>query len=273
MTSKDNVLSILVHGASKVGKSTLTSTAPHPLLVIDAEGSWKFIRHIGYVDHGGEPCVGPACPLGAQLRRVRWDPLQPPPRYDGTWDVCYVGATSWDTMQRVHAWLTQSPHDFVSIVLDSITELQRRLKLNISGDGLVKGYDGWGMLLVKMDGLIRSFRDLTISPGPVRCVMFVAETREENGKWRPYMQGQISTSLPYWVDICGYIYQTRETDGDGNPTVKVVNLYVGTHPQFESGERVQGALPDNVRDPNITTIMTTIYPPELDNTHHTPQED
>ena len=244
--SKDQVLSILIHGASKAGKSTLTSTAPLPLLVIDAEGSWKFIREQGFK-------------TGKPLRKVTWDPMQAPPRHDGTWDVCYVSVASWATMEQVYRWLTQTPHDFVSIVLDSITELQRRLKQNIAPDGLVKGYDGWGQMLVRMDGLIRGFRDLTISPGPVRCVVFIAETREESGKWRPYMQGQISTSLPYWVDICGYLFQTREADGDGNLTKKVVNLFVGTHPSFESGERVQGALPDNVVNPSISDIMDTIY--------------
>ena len=259
---KENVLSILIHGDSKVGKSTLTSTAPPPILVIDAEGSWKFIRHIGYVEHKGERCPGIECAAGPTLRKVTWDPMQAPPRYDGTWDVCHVSVTSWETMQRVFAWLTQTPHDFRSIVLDSITELQRRLKMKISGDGMVKGYDGWGQLLVQMDGLIRGFRDLTISPGPVVCVVFVAETREKGGKWGPYLQGQIEVSLPYWVDVCGYIYQSREPDADGNPNVKVVNLYVGTHPQFVSGERVQGALADNVKNPHITTIIQTIYPPE-----------
>jgi hypothetical protein len=74
------------------------------------------------------------------------------------------------------------------------------------------------------------------------------------------MQGQISTSLPYWVDICGYVYQTREKDADGNATVKTVNMWVGTHPQFESGERVQGMLPDNVMNPNIAQILKTVYP-------------
>lgn len=244
---KENVLSILIHGDSKVGKSTLSSTAPTPMLVIDAEGSWKFIRQVGFDS-------------GIPLRKTTWDPVQAPPRWDGTWDVCYVSVATWDNMQRVFSWLTQTEHDFVSIVLDSITELQRRLKQRISTDGLVTGYDGWGQLLVKMDGLIRGFRDLTISPGPVRCVVFVAETREHNGKWGPYLQGQISISLPYWVDICGYVFQTRENDEDGNPTKKIVNLYVGTHPQFISGERVQGLLSDNVRDPNITAIMKTIYP-------------
>lgn len=247
---KGNVLSMLIHGSSKAGKSTLTSTAPLPLLVIDAEGSWKFIKTRGFRS-------------GVPLRKKTWDPAQgPPPRHDGTWDFCYVAVASWATMRQVYQWLTQAPHDFQSIVLDSITELQRRCKQNISSDGLVKGYDGWGALLVQMDGVIRGFRDLTIMPGPVRCVLFVAETREENGKWRPYMQGQISTSLPYWVDICAYAFQTRVADADGNNTVSQVSLFIGSHPSFESGERVQGALPDTIVNPDVEAMLDTIYAEE-----------
>lgn len=244
---KDEVLSILIHGDSKVGKSTLTSTAPPPILVIDAEGSWKFIREAGFQS-------------GVPLRRRSWDPVEAPPRYDGTWDVCHVSVANWGTMQRVYAWLTQTPHDFTSIVLDSITELQRRLKTNIASDGIIKGYDGWGQLLVQMDNLIRGFRDLTLAPGPVRCVVFVAETREQSGKWRPYMQGQIGVSLPYWVDICGYAFQSQLNDANGNPTLRALNLFVGTHPSFESGERVAGLVGPNIVDPNITRILQTIYP-------------
>jgi hypothetical protein len=241
---------MLIHGASKAGKSTVTSTAPLPLLVIDAEGSWKFIREQGFRS-------------GIPLRKMTWNPVEAPPRHDGTWDVAYVSITSWEDIQRVVAWLLSGQHDFVSIVLDSITELQRRLKTNISGDGIVKGYDGWGAVLARMDQLIRGIRDLTINPHqPTRCVIFIAETRELNGKWRPYMQGQIATSLPYWVDICGYLYQTRGPDADGNLTQKIVNLFVGSHEQFESGERVQGMLPDNIVNPSVSGMMDTIYPKE-----------
>jgi hypothetical protein len=248
---KERVISILIHGASKAGKSTVTSTAPLPLLVIDAEGSWKFIREQGFRS-------------GIPLRKKTWDPLEPPPRHDGTWDVAYVSIDSWESIQRVVGWLSSGQHDFVSIVLDSITELQRRLKTNISGDGVVKGYDGWGAVLARMDQLIRGIRDLTINAyQPVCCVIFIAETVERNGKWRPYMQGQIATSLPYWVDLCGYLYQSREADENGNMTRKVVNLFIGSHDQFESGERVQGLLPDNIINPNVSGMLDTIYPEEV----------
>jgi hypothetical protein len=245
--TKEDVLSILAHGDSKVGKSTFTSTSPTPILVLDAEGSWKFIRERGF--KSGNP-----------LRTRMWDPMGPPPRHDDTWDVCRVNVTSWETVQRVWTWLTQGEHDFVSVILDSVTELQRRLKMNIASDGVIKGYDGWGALLARMDTMLRGMRDLTLAHGPVRVVVFIAETAERAGRFAPVMQGQIRDQMPYWVDICGYMYQTSALSADGTATVKETHMWISPHERFVAGERVAGLLPSDLINPNITRMLDTVYP-------------
>jgi hypothetical protein len=246
--TKTNTISILIHAASKVGKSTLTSTTPTPVLVLDAEGGWRFIRTHGF--------RGPA------LRVTTWNPLTgPPPRHDGTWDVCLVTVDTWQTLLSAYVHMTQSPHDFRSIILDSITEVQRRCKKNLVGTEQMKIQD-WGQLLMQMDDVIRGFRDLNLRPGSVSCVVFISETKLKDGKWRPYMQGQIGDSMPYWVDICGYLYAEGEVDPhdpNGQATINVRKLLIGTHPQFEAGERVQGRLPDVIRDPNIAAMIDAIF--------------
>lgn len=252
----DDVISILVHGDSKVGKSTFTSTAPPPILVLDAEGSWKFIRRVGFT--------------GAPLRVRQWDAMTAPPRHDGTWDVCRVNVTSWDTIQRVYTWITQGEHDFKSVVLDSITELQRRLKLAIAADGVIKGYDGWGALLSRMDMMIRSVRDLTlVEHNPIKCVVFVSESSEHMGRWTPAMQGQIRSQLPYWVDVCGYMYASSVLAEDGQTTQRQVHMWIAPHEKFVAGERVAGLLPNDIVDPNITSMLTTIYPTQDNGTTST----
>ena len=134
MSKTDEVLSMLIHADSKEGKSTLTSTAPLPLLVLDAEGSWKFIDEVGFKS-------------GIPLRKIDWDPAREAiPRHDGTWDVVRVSVSSWQTMVQIYQYLTQHPHDFVSVVLDSITEVQRRCKQNIKGTAQMQ-IQQWGMLL------------------------------------------------------------------------------------------------------------------------------
>jgi len=215
-------MSWLIHGYSKRGKSTLAATVPKPALVLDAEGSWRFIP--GRVKY--------------------WDPLtQTPPEYDGTWDICVVHVREWNTVALVYQYLLQWPLPFVSVVLDSITEIQRRCKANLKGTEAMRIQD-WGVLLSVMDSTIRGFRDLClIQQLAVRCVVFVSETKEtQSGRLIPAMQGQIGTSLPYWVDICGYMYQDFELDTNGQPTLEVRRLWISPHAQYEAGERVQGKL-------------------------------
>jgi hypothetical protein len=215
---------MLVHADSKVGKTTFAATAPKPILALDAEGGWKFLP----------------------LRKVHWDPLlYAPPVYDGTWDVCIVTVRTWDTVQRTYQWLNGGEHPFESIVIDSITETQRRCKQNLVTVDRQMEIRDWGRLLDLMDATIRGFRDLTLHPTrPIRCAVFIAETRHHENKWRPYMQGQISTALPYWMDVVGYLFVDQANDEHGQPTVKQRKLLVSSHPMYEAGERVQGRLGD-----------------------------
>lgn len=243
-------LSLLVHAGSKVGKSSLASSGPSPTLVLDAEGSWKFI---------------PA-------RKRYWNPLTgPPPVYDGTWEVCIVNVHEWQVVPMVYNWITGYPTSFTTFVMDSVTEVQRRCKQNLKGTDAMKIQD-WGVLLSQMDATIRGFRDLTLMPGiPIRCCIFVAETRQgSDGKWKPFMQGQIEVALPYWVDICGYLYPDYEVDANGQATQEVRRLLIHPHAQYEAGERVQGRLGQVVTIPRppvgqvgtaVTDMMLALYGP------------
>lgn len=243
----DRTLSILIHADAKEGKSTLTSTVPHPALILDAEGSWKFIDEAGFAS-------------GVPLRKKTWNPaIEPIPRHDGTWDVVRVHVDSWQTMQYVYQHLTQSDHDFRSLVLDSITEVQRRCKANIKGGGQMQ-IQQWGQLLDQMDSLIRGFRDLSALPNTLTCVVFVAETKMDEGKWRPFMQGQIRYTMPYWVDICGYLFTELRPNGDKTDKIKRLLVGAGANPAYVAGERVQGRLPDIIDHPNIQVMMETVYP-------------
>ena len=116
-----------------------------------------------------------------------------------------------------------------------------------------------------MDTVIRGFRDLKDNPhNPIEVVVFIAETRISDGKWRPYMQGQITTALPYWMDVVGFLYVEQQLDENGQPTHKVRRLLVTPHPLYEAGERVQGVLGDVITAPNITTMINTIYPQKVE---------
>lgn len=242
---REQVLSMLLHASSKIGKTTLAGTSPKPMLLLDAEGGSKFLPYA----------------------KTTWDPVTgPPPECDDTWEICVVHIRQIETLAQVYQWLVVGQHCFASLCLDSISEAQRRLKDNIVGTNQMKIQD-WGTLLTRMDNLIRSFRDLTLHPtNPISVAVFISETREVNGKWKPYMQGQIAVALPYWMDIIGYLYVDQVPDVyDPLVTNQVRRLWIGPHPQFESGERVQGRLGTTfVEQPNIEGILQTVYPGILD---------
>jgi hypothetical protein len=243
----DQGLSMLVHGPSKAGKSSFSFTGPFPLCVLDAEGSTKFITTNGFAGLTGQD---------QKIRKIYWDPnTQSPPRHDGTWDVAVVQVLDWMTMRNAKERLQMEAHDFQSLSLDSITEIQRKCKANLGKPATMQQQD-WGVLLHEMDLLIRGFRDLLLLDNSLRVVTFIAETEDQRskGKWRPNMQGAIATSMPYWVDICGYAAQSIDESG-----ARGMNLLVANDPNYEAGERVQGRLPDVIRNPRIVDILHAVY--------------
>jgi hypothetical protein len=244
-------LSVLIHADSKTGKTTLASTAPLPIVALDAEGGWAFMANSKILTQM----------YGRPLRITRWDPCSgPPPRYDGTWEICVAIIQTWQALQCAYDWLVQGQHDFKSLVVDSITEIQRRCKMNLVMPTQPMQQQDWGMLLTMMDTVIRGLRDLKDNPyNSLEVIVFIAETRIIDGRWRPYLQGQITTALPYWMDIVGYLFVDTVLDENGQPTARVRRLLVTPHQMYEAGERVQGVLGDAVTEPNITQMVNQIY--------------
>jgi hypothetical protein len=243
-------LSMLIHTWSKIGKSTLGASAPYPICIVDAEGGTKFLANSAWL----------TARLGRPLNLAPWDPRNAPPELVDGQDGVMVTVHSWEDVTLVRQWLLTHRHPFRSVVVDSITEVQRRLKKNLKGEEALQIQD-WGVLLTKMDSFIREVRDLSNDQySPVEVVVFIAETRQVNGKYVPYMQGQMATSFPYTVDICGFLYVENDPDADGQPTIPTRKLLVTPHPQFEAGERVQGAVGPVISQPDVSAIRDAVYP-------------
>jgi hypothetical protein len=208
-------VSFLVHGGPKSGKSMLGDTTPGPRLVLDAEAGSRFTRS----------------------RKVAWDPMMtPPPVWDGSWDTCVVYVREFRVMAAVERWLQSGQHPFNSLVIDSISEIQQRIIDSLAKGGQMKR-EHWGTMLTEMTGMVRRFRDLIMHPvKPLWCVFIIAMTKEykDSGRWRPLLQGASQEYLPYYVDVCGYIW----AEPNGNR-----HLIIGPNAQFETGERVGGRLP------------------------------
>jgi len=223
MSDVDRSLTIMVYGESKVGKSSFAVTAPYPRLMLDVEGGHRFL------------------PVTIKY----WDPMtEEPPVADGTWDTVVVQVREYDVVMKTFQWLQSGKHQFKSLIIDSISELQVKCMDNIAGTEQMK-MQQWGELLRHMGALLRDLRDLTMHPTqPLEAVVLTAMARKgQDGVFRPYLQGQLAIQAPYFYDILGAI--TVETEPNPDPMqapLKVRRMYVERTPEWEAGERVQGRL-------------------------------
>lgn len=241
MATRGRALSVLVHAFTKVGKSTLGATTPPPRLLLDAEAAYRFLP----------------------IRKTFWDPLaEPPPKYDETWDTCVVLVRQYSTLVRAIEWLECGLHDFESVTVDSISEVQKKCKDQISGSPEMQR-NMWNELLWHMESLIRRLRDLTEHPTrPLTAVVLTSMTEQRDGKYKPYVQGQLRTTLPYFIDVVGYLFVETVTSNDPTqPGYEMRRMLTRPHPQYEAGERVQGRLPAYIDDRcvNITWMLDAVF--------------
>lgn len=233
MSEIQRSLTVMVYGESKVGKSTFAVTAPYPRLMLDVEGGHRFL------------------PIVVKY----WDPLrEEPPVADGTWDTVVVQVRDYDTVIKTYQWLQLGKHQFKSLIIDSISELQVKCMDSIAGTEQMK-MQQWGELLRHMGGLLRDLRDLTMHPtNPLEAVVLTAMSKtSQDGRHRPYLQGQLQIQAPYFYDILGALTleQHQSIDPMQAPQ-KVRRMYVERTNEFEAGERVQGRLGAIVEQGNLS---------------------
>lgn len=225
-------LTIVVQGESGAGKSWLGDTAPAPRLVLDAEGGSRFT---------------PSQP------KVLWNPMAETPPVQQ--ETVIVNIRDFDTVLMVFQWLNSGQHDFRSVIWDSLTEIQKKCLDAIVGTNVPLMQD-WGTLLRQMEGLVRQFRDLTMHPTrPLEVVCFITLTRTDDIRTRrPSVQGQLSLTLPQFVDVVGYLYTEASQDGVGLERTLLVQPYPG----FVAKDRTN-RLGQALKNPNLTQMMEVIY--------------
>lgn len=232
MSEVQRSLTIMVYGESKVGKSSFAVTAPYPRLMLDVEGGHRFL------------------PIVVKY----WDPLrEEPPVADGTWDTCVVTVRDYDTVLKTYQWLQMGRHQFKSLIIDSISELQVKCMDSIAGNEQMK-MQQWGELLRHMGALLRDLRDLTMHPtNPLEAVVLTAMARPGDGRAKPYLQGQLAIQAPYFYDILGALtVETVNHPDPMQPPYKVRRMYVERTNEYEAGERVQGRLGSIVEQQNLS---------------------
>lgn len=213
MTVQQSTLTALIHGESGVGKSDLADTIPGPRLILDAEAGSEYT---------------PSWP------KQIWNPAYPPPGMPGCdpsqqqcAETVRVIVQEWKTWEQVHYWIASGNHPFQSIVLDSLTEIQKRCRDAIRGTEQMQTQH-WGELLILMEGAVRQLRDLAKSPYNRLMNVVILALTDEKSRGRPLAQGSLQNALPGFVDVVGYM--SAQAGPDGQPQrwlqVQPLSMYV-----------------------------------------------
>lgn len=181
----------LIYGQSGVGKTQLAGSADavpemRPVLFIDVEGGALTLTN-SYPD--------------AEVVRV----------------------TTWTEMQNLYYELGRCEHPYRTIVLDSLTEIQKFSMMQIMKDLIKKEPDRdpdipslreWGKNIEQIRLFVRAFRDL-----PVNTIFTALEKTDKDpktGTWytRPGLPGKAGAEIAAFLDLVLYYYVKNVKKGD-----------------------------------------------------------
>jgi hypothetical protein len=178
-------LNMLIYGRSGVGKTRLAASASEvpemsPVLLIDVEGGTFSIRDV-YPD--------------VDVLRVR----------------------DWLEMQEVYNQLYDGKHPYKTVILDSLTEMQKFSMMNImiellkdprnsDRDPDIPSIREWGKNIEQIRKMVRAFRDLPIST--IFTALVVEDKNQKTGaiEKRPSLSGKLSGEVAGFLDIVSYYY-------------------------------------------------------------------
>jgi len=133
-----------------------------------------------------------------------------------------VRISSWKEMQRVYDALYAGGHGFQTVILDSLTEIQkfnmdeimrRLIESNEARDEDVPSLREWGKNLEQIRRFVRAFRDLPLN------VIFTALEREDMDRLKrpiklPSLSGKMAQEVAAFLDIVLY-YNIKEVNEGG----------------------------------------------------------
>lgn len=187
---RSSYYNMLFYGDSGTGKTVLAGSADavpamRPVLVVDIEGGTESLKH-----------------TYPQVEVVR--------------------VTTWKEMQQVYDELYLGNHEYRTIVLDSLTEIQKFSMYDIMGDLMVKHPDRdidvpsmreWGINLEQTRKFVRGFRDLEMH------TIFTALAKEDKNQrtgqvtTKPSLSGKMADEVAAFLDVVCYYY-IKEVSGE-----------------------------------------------------------
>ncbi len=190
LDERDEFANVLIYGEAGTGKTVFASTAPRPILWLEAEG--------------GTASIGDK--KGIDVAKV----------------------TGLETYREALVYLEANPGKYKTVVIDSFSETQAAVLKDIMGavkrsdpsrDEFSPLFAEWGRLVGVMREIARAFRDL-----PMHVVITALQREDKDDmtgrmKVRPRLSPTLADELPAYVDSVLYLYAATaakgETDSEG----------------------------------------------------------
>lgn len=221
-------VNVLVYGESGVGKTRLAGTADdvpemRKVLIVDMEAGTFSLR-------ASNP------------------------------NVDIVRVKSWNDMQEVYDALYAGGHDYKTVVLDSLTEIQKFNMYTIMNDVVkehterdidVPSMREWGRNLEQMRKFVRAFRNLEMN-----TIFTALATSEKNARSgmitkKPSLSGKLANEVAAFLDVVVYMY-VKELNGEQERF-----LLTSSTEEFVAKDR-SAALPQVVQNPSMPDLYKLI---------------
>ena len=123
----------------------------------------------------------------------------------------YVEVKSLKDLTDLHSYLLNQKHDYETVVIDSITEINEIIKTQIEKKaGHSMQLQDWGELAKVLRTIFRQFRDLPMNVILVAQEAYITD-EDKIRKIVPSLNGKAATEIAYFMDIVGYL--NVESDG------------------------------------------------------------
>jgi phage nucleotide-binding protein len=169
-----NGVKVLVYGHAGVGKTTLSTTMPNPV-IISAEGGLLSIKDS---------------------------------------NIPYIEVANMDDLKETYAWLTsEEGKKFDSVILDSLSEIGEVVLIHektMTKDGRA----AYGEMATQMTSLIRAFRDLPGKHVLMTAKVEKSQDETGRMMYAPSMPGaKLGQTLPYFFDLVLALRVEKDADG------------------------------------------------------------
>jgi hypothetical protein len=175
-------------------------------------------------------------------------------------NVDILPVKQWEDVQAVYDDLLAGGHDYQTIIIDSLSEIQKLCMYYVMGrvieehpgrEEFVPSMREWGINLEMMRRFVRAMRDL---PYNVIFTALVAEDRNQRTgitTKKPSLSGKLKNEVAAFLDVVSYGYFKEVTEN--NETVQKRLLLTRSTDEIIAKDRT-GKLPEVVVEPTMEIL-------------------